>query len=641
MREGGVGMADQEWVSREQAEVLAGQICAAAGLAAQSECRMLELLGEFDEVDAVRWFHGVKSLAHWLSWCCSIKPSTAREHVRVAKAMRRMPTVTAAFREGRLSYSKVREVTRVVDVLDEQELCELALTATASQLGRMISSYRSASGSRIRQQRERALSWTERDDQMIDFRVRLPKEEAALLIAAITAAKDQFGTPPPAPCPELVEQPRPESAGACPEPFDSSTGSGQAELRTGLVEGQAPESRVDTTPGYGYVDAILDVARVFLETAPEDRSGEDRTLVVVHVGAEHLTQQGASDLPAETPASPDWDAPAGTPAEPDGDAPAGTPAEPDGDAPAGTPVADSPGKAAENALAGTPSDSTEPDPSPSVSLGQGQSKGRQATGGLHRASRDGVTARSNAPAGTPARSDALAGTPARSDTLAETPARSDIAPAFRRPDPTCHVQGVGGIEAETARRLACDAPILGAVVGAGGEVLALGRSRRLVSRAQRRALMIRDHAMCQFPGCHQTRHLQAHHIVAWADGGPTGLTNLILVCTGHHTAVHEGGMTIVPAAEPSAARRWEFVMPDGKPYQDWYSADGLAYLLAEQAPRRQAEFAAVIETVDGFEHPEALRIRPGWRGERFDLHECVQALFRMRLPDDSEAWEAA
>ena len=42
--------------------------------------------------------------------------------------MRRMPTVTAAFREGRLSYSKVREVTRVVDVLDEQTLCEMALT---------------------------------------------------------------------------------------------------------------------------------------------------------------------------------------------------------------------------------------------------------------------------------------------------------------------------------------------------------------------------------------------------------------------------------------------------------------------------------------------------------------------------------
>jgi hypothetical protein len=50
--------------------------------------------------------------------------------------------------------------------------------------------------------------------------------------------------------------------------------------------------------GYSDADALLDVARVFLDTAPEDRSGEDRTLVVVHVLAENL----APDVPAETPA---------------------------------------------------------------------------------------------------------------------------------------------------------------------------------------------------------------------------------------------------------------------------------------------------------------------------------------------------
>jgi hypothetical protein len=49
-----------------------------------------------------------------------------------------MPTIAGLFREGRLSYSKVREVTRVVDVVDEQRLAGMALTATASQLARMI-----------------------------------------------------------------------------------------------------------------------------------------------------------------------------------------------------------------------------------------------------------------------------------------------------------------------------------------------------------------------------------------------------------------------------------------------------------------------------------------------------------------------
>ena len=131
------------------AEALGGKICAAAGLAAQSECQLLELIGDFDAGNAVRWWDGVKSLAHWLSWACSMSPGTAREHVRVARALRRMPTLRTAFRDGRLSYSKVREATRVVDHVDDAELCELALTATAAQLATTIAGYRTAAGTRL------------------------------------------------------------------------------------------------------------------------------------------------------------------------------------------------------------------------------------------------------------------------------------------------------------------------------------------------------------------------------------------------------------------------------------------------------------------------------------------------------------
>src|SRR5215207_11629483 len=80
---------------------------------------------------------------------CSMTPGVAREHVRVAKVLRRMPTIKDLFRQGRLSYSKVREVTRVVDVVDEHRLVGLALTATASQLARMIAGVRTADGMRI------------------------------------------------------------------------------------------------------------------------------------------------------------------------------------------------------------------------------------------------------------------------------------------------------------------------------------------------------------------------------------------------------------------------------------------------------------------------------------------------------------
>ena len=56
---------------------------------------------------AIRYWTDFKSLAHWLSWCCSMTPGVAREHVRVAKALRKMPTIAALFQEGRLSVHQV------------------------------------------------------------------------------------------------------------------------------------------------------------------------------------------------------------------------------------------------------------------------------------------------------------------------------------------------------------------------------------------------------------------------------------------------------------------------------------------------------------------------------------------------------
>ena len=82
---------------RAQADGLAGRICAAAAEAARSQYVLLELLGEFDAAGGIRYWTGFKSLAHWLSWCCSMTPGVAREHVRVARALRRMPNTTVLF----------------------------------------------------------------------------------------------------------------------------------------------------------------------------------------------------------------------------------------------------------------------------------------------------------------------------------------------------------------------------------------------------------------------------------------------------------------------------------------------------------------------------------------------------------------
>jgi hypothetical protein len=171
---------------------------------------------------------------------------------------------------------------------------------------------------------------------------------------------------------------------------------------------------------------------------------------------------------------------------------------------------------------------------------------------------------------------------------------------------------------------------LGAVVDQHGKVLALGRTRRLVSKAQRRALLIRDR-MCRYPGCQQTRHLKAHHVVPWSLGGRTDLDNLILLCQWHHTAVHEGGVTITEDAEG-----WLFSKPDGQLCQPWVSDDNLAQHLDFALRRRQQAQHDRLAGVDSFQHPDAHIIRPRWAGEVFDLHACVQALFTIKLPEQPE-----
>ncbi|WP_158647400.1 HNH endonuclease signature motif containing protein [Actinoplanes sp. ATCC 53533] len=89
-----------------------------------------------------------------------------------------------------------------------------------------------------------------------------------------------------------------------------------------------------------------------------------------------------------------------------------------------------------------------------------------------------------------------------------------------------------------ARRMACDARILPAVLGGDGHVLDLGRTRRLFTGPLRRALILRDRG-CVFPGCDRpARWAEGHHLVSWADGGTTTLTNACLICRLHHRLLH-------------------------------------------------------------------------------------------------------
>jgi Domain of unknown function (DUF222) len=122
----------------------------------------------------------------------------------------------------------------------------------------------------------------------------------------------------------------------------------------------------------------------------------------------------------------------------------------------------------------------------------------------------------------------------------------------------CQLHNGPPIGTHTARRMCCNA-LIRPLIHRDGQPLDQGRARRLVNRAQRRALRFRDGPGCAFPGC-AARHVDAHHLVFWHDGGPTDLDNLCLLCRHHHRLLHEGGY-----AASLVGGRPRFFRPDGTP----------------------------------------------------------------------------
>ncbi|HEX9761619.1 MAG TPA: DUF222 domain-containing protein [Acidimicrobiia bacterium] len=119
----------------------------------------------------------------------------------------------------------------------------------------------------------------------------------------------------------------------------------------------------------------------------------------------------------------------------------------------------------------------------------------------------------------------------------------------------------GLVPNQTARRLGCDG-VVETVVHEDNVIVGVGRNSRIVPGWLRRQLEYRDCGICRFPGCGNTRWLQAHHIQHWADGGPTDLDNLILLCGHHHRYLHEHRWHITGTPNTQVV----FRRPDWQPY---------------------------------------------------------------------------
>ncbi|MTV25289.1 DUF222 domain-containing protein [Nitriliruptoraceae bacterium ZYF776] len=289
---------DPRFADRSDDELVRELGRGAAELAAAT-CRWLELLAEL-VIRGIWADQGGRSPAQWLSWKLGIAPSTGREHVRVALRLRDLPAIRARFADGRLSYSKVRALTRVTVPGVEPLLLGWADEATASELERLARTFASHRRRDARDEEATAddrWSLRRRSDGAgtTAITLRLPDEEAAEVLVhlerlATARVRDRQGARPDGPHAGTSDRP----AGA------TSAEAGSTDDVAGARQdaaGTADDLGVDVGADDGahrvtprtLAEVLVDTVAVAASAeAPPDSSGLDRHTLVIQVGEDAL-----------------------------------------------------------------------------------------------------------------------------------------------------------------------------------------------------------------------------------------------------------------------------------------------------------------------------------------------------------------
>jgi hypothetical protein len=238
---------------------LAGEICTLSGHINAANHRFLLLIAEFDRRNG--WSDGAtQSCAHWLNWKCGVALGAAREKVRAARALEKLPKISAAMASGKLSYSKVREITRVGNAANEDYLLMIAENGTASHVENLVRAYRRCQEAEElsrekRQQQNRRVSLRHDDDGSLILTCHLPAEVGAVVMKALDLAVE-----------------------GVPVYRDVPAGTSGTEL--------VPYSQ-------RRADALGRIAESYLAHDVLESPGSDRQQIVVHVAAETLRNRGA------------------------------------------------------------------------------------------------------------------------------------------------------------------------------------------------------------------------------------------------------------------------------------------------------------------------------------------------------------
>jgi hypothetical protein len=179
---------------KPDAERLGSEIAELCGYIAAATCRLLELIREFD---ANRCWEEqrFRSCTDWLNFHCGLGPGTVREHLRVAHALEKLPKISDAFANGRLSYSKVRAMTRAATPENESFLMMVAEHGTANHVERLVSQYRRSEKLRHPDAadelyRAREMSYHYDDDGCLIMKARLPADRGEVIVKALESAMD-------------------------------------------------------------------------------------------------------------------------------------------------------------------------------------------------------------------------------------------------------------------------------------------------------------------------------------------------------------------------------------------------------------------------------------------------------------------
>jgi len=283
-------------------ERLEAQICELAGQLAAATCRFLLLVGDFDDRQGwASW--DMPSCAAWLAWKCQLAPGTAREHVRVARALRALPLITAEFAAARMSYAKVRALTRIATSETEPALTELARPMTAGQLDRFVAAHRRVShADDIRGTAIRRLTYRVEDDGSLAMSVHLPPADGAVLLRALRAACDDLEHPHREHDHDQGNRHEQDGGQGCAAPTAETSAETSAD---GDAPAEAPPPGERRTPTR-LADALVDMAADLLAGKISTAANPDIYQVIVHVGPEALTADPAD--PADpAPSPPRWD----------------------------------------------------------------------------------------------------------------------------------------------------------------------------------------------------------------------------------------------------------------------------------------------------------------------------------------------